>query len=85
MEKIIYRIAMCRSKRFLVRKYSLEWYKKFSKDSKKRFYEILPKVPDIGKSIFLLNYKFAPSYIMVSHFRKDGNSKRRNYRKYLGN
>lgn len=63
MEKLIYKVAMYKSKKYLINKYSLDWYQKFCKESKKCLYEILPKVPDIGKSIFSFNYKFAPSYI----------------------
>lgn len=63
MEKIIYIIAMYRSKKFLISRYSKEWFQIFSNKSKKKFYEILPNVPNIGKSIFSFNYKFAVSYI----------------------
>lgn len=63
MEKIIYKLAMHRSKKRLIDRYSKEWYQQFVKESDEVFREILPKVPDIGKSIFSLNYKFAPSYI----------------------
>lgn len=63
MEKIIYKLAMHRSKKCLIDRYSLEWYQKFVKEADEIFQEILPEVPDIGKSIFSLNYKFAPSYI----------------------
>ena len=63
MEKLIYKLAMGRSKKYLTNKYSTAWYREFGDKSKKRFYEILPKVPDIGNSIFSFNYKFAPAYI----------------------
>ena len=63
MEKLIYRIAMYRSKKFLIERYSVEWFQKFSDESGRKMKEILPKVPNIGKSIFVLNYKFAPAYI----------------------
>ena len=63
MEKLIYKVAMYKSKKYLINKYSLDWYQKFHKESRKYLYEVLPKVPDIGKSIFSFNYKFAPSYI----------------------
>lgn len=63
MEKLIYRIAMCRSKKFLVERYSLEWFQDFSNESEKKLIEILPKIPDIGNSIFSFNYKFAVAHI----------------------
>mgnify|MGYP001004537894 CR=1 FL=1 len=63
MKKIIYRVTMKMSKKFLIEKYSQERYKAFCLRSKQIFNEILPTIPDIGKSIFSFNYKFAPSYI----------------------
>lgn len=63
MEKLIFRIAMRKSKPFLVRQYSQHWFTSFQALARQQFYEILPRVPDIGSSIFSLNYQFAPTYI----------------------
>lgn len=63
MEKLIYKITMYRSKFFLKKQYGNNFYRNFKIISGKYFDSILPKVPDIGKSIFALNYKFGPSYI----------------------
>lgn len=63
MEKIIYSITMKKSKSYLIGKYSKEWYDSFCALSLQIFHEILPRVPDIGDSIFSFNYKFAPAYI----------------------
>lgn len=63
MKKIIYKITMCKSKRYLIGKYSKEWYKNFQTLSLKTLHEVCKEMPDIGKSIFSFNYQFAPSYI----------------------
>lgn len=54
---------MRRSKSYLVKQYSTEWYNSFRLLSLKILNDISVKVPDIGNSIFSLNYKFAPIYI----------------------
>ena len=61
--KLIYNLTMHRSKRYLIKKYSKEFWKNFKANADKTFAEILPQVPDIGNSIFSFNYEFGPSYI----------------------
>lgn len=63
MEKLIYKIAIMKSQTYLVNKYSLAWYNQFSSLSWRILKEVCVAIPDIGPSIFSLNYKFAPSYI----------------------
>lgn len=63
MDKLIYKIAMNRSKSYLVNRYSTQWYSSFYQLSLKILNDIRIKIPDIGSSIFSLNYKFAPVYI----------------------
>lgn len=63
MYKMIYSITMVRSKKEFIAKYGIDFWLKFKKRSSELFDEILLKVPDIGKSIFSFNYKFAPAYI----------------------
>lgn len=63
MEKLIFYIAMSKSRGYLSEKYSPEWFEMFKRGSAQKLNVILPKVPDIGKSIFSFNYKFAPAYI----------------------
>ena len=63
MMKLIYTLTMHRSKRYLIKKYSKEFWKNFKANADKTFAEILPQVPDIGNSIFSFNYEFGPSYI----------------------
>jgi len=61
--KLIYKITMCRSKSFIKRQYGIHFWSNFQAASDKIFATVLPKVPDIGNSIFAFNYKFGPSYI----------------------
>lgn len=63
MTKLIFRITMARSKSFIIQKYGRDFWLKFRSLSKEQFSEILPKVTDIGDSIFSFNYKFGPPYI----------------------
>lgn len=63
MYKLIYNLTMFRSKKKLIDKYGIDFWLKFKKQSRKFLEDILQRVPDIGKSIFSFNYKFAPSYI----------------------
>lgn len=63
MYKLIYNFTMFRSKKELIAKYGPDFWLSFKKQSKELLNKILPSVPDIGKSIFSFNYKFAPSYI----------------------
>lgn len=63
MEKLICKILMNKSKVYLVNKYSNEWYNTFHSLSLRKLNELIPKIPDIGKSIFSFNYMFAPVYI----------------------
>ncbi|MBP1762729.1 MAG: hypothetical protein H6Q64_2271 [Firmicutes bacterium] len=52
MEKMIFNIAMRKSKSFLIGKYSAEWFNSFQALSRQHFQEILPQIPNIGSSIF---------------------------------
>lgn len=63
MEKIIYAFVMLRSRKVLIKKYGKKFWKSFKKLSKEKLAAILPLTPDIGKSIFPLNYQFGPAYI----------------------
>jgi hypothetical protein len=63
MEKIIYYLTMLRSSKALTLKYGKELRNSFRKRSKEKLNMLLPLTPDIGKSIFSFNYKFAPPYI----------------------
>lgn len=54
---------MFRSRRFIIKKYGTEFWKKFKAESRIVFKKVLLELPDIGKSIFSFNYAYAPSYI----------------------
>ena len=61
--RFIYNITMFRSRRFIIKKYGTEFWKKFKAESRIVFKKVLLELPDIGKSIFSFNYTYAPSYI----------------------
>ncbi len=63
MKKLIFGFTMARSRSFIREKYGSEFWKSFRTLAKMHFNNILPKVPDIGYSIFSFNYKFGASYI----------------------
>lgn len=63
MKRIIYSLTMLRSRKVLLRKYGKDFCNSYSRLSKEEFETILPRVPDIGKSIFSFNYQFAAPYI----------------------
>lgn len=46
---------MAQSRRFIKQKYGRDFWTRFRSLSKLHLNEILPKVPDIGKSIFSFN------------------------------
>ncbi|WP_296011198.1 L-2-amino-thiazoline-4-carboxylic acid hydrolase [uncultured Treponema sp.] len=54
---------MFRSRRFIIKNYGAEFWKKFKAESRIVFKKVLLELPDIGKSIFSFNYAYAPAYI----------------------
>ncbi len=63
MSKLLYRIAMLRGRNYFIQRYGQDFWNRFKAGSNARLAEILPKVPNIGKSVFSFNYVFAPFYI----------------------
>lgn len=61
--KLINRIAMVRSKKYFCKKYDADFFAAFKEKSNARLREILPAAPDIGDSVFVLNFNFCPCYI----------------------
>ncbi len=59
----IYRYTMLRSRRGLIRQYGKAFWNSFRSLSLRYFRDIAPQVPDIGESIFSLNYAFLPAYV----------------------
>ncbi|MCE5189825.1 MAG: L-2-amino-thiazoline-4-carboxylic acid hydrolase [Eubacteriales bacterium] len=60
---VIFRYTMLQSRRTLIRQYGKAFWKTFRSLSLRYFKEVAPQVPDIGKSIFSLNYRFVPAYV----------------------
>jgi hypothetical protein len=63
MKKVIYYVTMFKSRKVLKSKYGKDFWESFKKLSREKLTAILLAMPDIGKSIFSFNYKFAPAYI----------------------
>lgn len=63
MKKVIYYVTIFRSRKVLKSKYGKDFWESFKKLSREKLTAILLVMPDIGKSIFSFNYKFAPAYI----------------------
>lgn len=63
LKRLVYRVTMHRSKKYIVNKYGEVFWKDFKQKSMRILNSILPKVPDIGESIFAFNYDFCPTYI----------------------
>lgn len=61
--KLIYSIAINRSKRWIVDKYGIQFWHRFKDKSDEWLKRVLPEVPDLGDSIFAFNFDFCPAYI----------------------
>lgn len=62
MKKVIYYLTMIRSRKSVIELYGEEFWKNFKKTSYKEFKALIPVTPDIGDSIFKVNYQCAPAY-----------------------
>lgn len=60
---LIFRFSTRSSKRLLKAAYGDDFYRKFYKSSKNQLTGVLSGAPDIGKSIFAVNYYFCICYI----------------------
>lgn len=63
VEKIIYHTGTALIRRQMCNILGSEFYGNFKQKSKNYFHIVLAHTPDIGKSVFRLNYQFAPAYI----------------------
>lgn len=63
MRRLIFNFSISRSKNSLIQKYGEEWFANFKIISSQYYRDIAPKIPNIGTSIFSMNYAFAPAYI----------------------
>jgi hypothetical protein len=50
--KLIYWLAMARSRGFLTRKYGRAFWRDFERGASERFAKVVTSMPDIGESIF---------------------------------
>ena len=62
LTKFIYHLTMIMSRKMIAAKYGGGFWRRFKRGSDRRFAEILPETPDIGKSVFSFNYAYAPAY-----------------------
>lgn len=61
--KLIYELGMRRSKNAIVKRYGKDLYKDFKRIASDVVDQVISQMPDIGNTIFALNYKFTPTYI----------------------
>lgn len=62
-----YQLLMLTNKKYIKTTYGVDYYKKFKLVANEKFKEIQPKIPDIGKSIYSLNYAFIMAYVPFFH------------------
>lgn len=60
--RFIFRLMTLTAKKNLQAVYGADFYKQFAALSKQHLKKMLPKVPDIGRSIFSFNYLYGPCY-----------------------
>ena len=63
MKRLIFSFTLARSRDFITEKYGREFWRLFRSISKINLENILPRVPDIGESVFSFNYEFGAPYI----------------------
>jgi hypothetical protein len=61
--KLIYQFGTLVSRKTIIKQHGKVFYKKFCKSSKEWIDRIAPQTPDIGNTVFSMNYAFTPSYI----------------------
>lgn len=61
--KIIFNIVLWSSRKEIINRYSKEFYIKFHELARENLDNIIDEIPNIGDSIFALNYCFGPCYI----------------------
>jgi hypothetical protein len=64
LAKAVYALTLFSSKREIALRHGKGFYKSFARSSAGLLRDILPKIPDIGESVFSFNYQFCPSYIV---------------------
>jgi hypothetical protein len=61
--KLIYLFGILISRKMIIEHYGKAFYKRFREVSKEWINKIAPQTPDIGNTVFSMNYAFTPSYI----------------------
>ena len=61
--KLLYRLGMRRSKERMLNDFGNGFWEEFKANADNWMQEILPKVPDIGHSVFRTSYDMCPAYI----------------------
>lgn len=64
---IAYKLLILANKKYIKRIYGVDYYKKFKLIANEKIKELKPKIPDIGKSIYSLNYAFIIAYVPFYH------------------
>jgi hypothetical protein len=62
-----YRLLMFANKRYIARTYGTDFYRRFRLVADGKLAELAPRVPDIGKSVFAMNYAFIVAYVPFVH------------------
>jgi hypothetical protein len=62
-----YRLLMFANKRYIARTYGTDFYRRFRSAADGKLAELAPRVPDIGKSVFAMNYAFIVAYVPFVH------------------
>jgi hypothetical protein len=62
-----YRLLMFANKRYIARTYCLDFYRRLRSVADGKLAELAPRVPDIGKSIFAMNYAFIVACVPFVH------------------
>jgi len=62
-----YQLLMLTNKKYIKTTYGVDYYKKLKLVANEKLKEIQPKIPDIGKSLYSLNYAFIMAYVPFFH------------------
>ena len=62
-----FQLLMLTNKKYIKATYGVDYYKNFKVVANEKLKEIQPKIPDIGKNIYSLNYAFIMAYVPFFH------------------
>ena len=69
----ILKLTMWKGKKRIIKLYGKIFYQKYYKESLELIKEVIPNVPNIGKSIFRFNYEFGVCYVVWFKVLKNSN------------